>query len=182
MYGLIHLCLRDMLTEHLGGQAWERVCQVARVNPDAPILTTEVYDDDISFSLIRSSADEFAMPLDDFLEEFGKAWVRYAAGSRYGCMLKACGSDIESLIRNLNGLHQAVSSTLASANIGSFKIKSSGPGWLIVRYDSVRVCLERFVVGLMNGLLTYFDLLGSARIISYDDRSVEVLLNYQEQS
>jgi len=34
----------------------------------------------------------------------------------------------------------------------------------------------------MNGLLIYFDLLGSAQIISYDDRSVEVLLNYQELS
>lgn len=181
MYGLIHLALRDMLTEHLGSQAWERVCQAEKIDPDSIIVTTEMYDDDVSFGLIKRSAVEFAMPFDDFLEEFGKAWVRYASRSRYCGMLKACGGDLESLIRNLDSLHQAVSSTLTSAKIGSFKIKSSGQGWLIVRYDSARAGLDRFVVGLMNGLLIYFDLLGSARIVSYDDRTIEVLLNYQEQ-
>jgi len=182
VYGLIHLCLREMLSEHLGARAWERVCQDARLDPGAVILTSQLYDDDVTFSLIKASAVEFYMPFDDFMEEFGKSWVRYVSSNRYCGMLKASGGDLESLIRNLDGLHQAVSSTLISARIGSFKIRSSGPGWLIVRYDSARVGLERFVVGLMNGLLIYFDLLGSAQIISYDDRSVEVLLNYQELS
>lgn len=182
MYGLVHLCLRDMITEHLGGRAWERVCQSESIDPDAVIVTTEMYDDEITLRLINGGAVEFAMPFDDFFEEFGKGWVRYVSSNRYCGMLKACGSDLESLIRNLDGLHQAVSSTLTSTRIGSFKIKSSGQGWLIVRYDSARVGIERFVVGLMNGLLIYFDLIGSARIISYDDRTVEVLLNYQMKS
>lgn len=171
-----------MLTEHLGDRAWIRVCQQAGADPDMTIITTEMYDDELTVSLIKNSAVEFAMHFEDFMEEFGKAWVRYAASGRYCSMLKACGNELEPFIRNLDGMHQAIASTLTSAKIGSFKVKSSGEGWIIIKYHSARVGLERFIVGLMNGLLTYFNLQGSARLLSYDDQTIEVLLKYESSN
>lgn len=178
MYGMVHTSLRQMVTEHLGDGAWERICASKNIVSIDVTHTHESYPDEVTFELLLKAAEEFDLSIDDFMELFGQSWIRYASQGKYKSMFQACGADIKTFIGNLDNLHGAISSAMPGTKTGSFKIISSGSDWLIIRYKAARPGLDSFLRGLMKGLMNYFNLLGSVNVIASEDRIIEMLLKF----
>ena len=66
MYGVINKSLRDMVIEQFGEAKWSEVLQRSGV-PDDSFLAMQSYDDDITYKLAQSCADEMQIDLGDAL-------------------------------------------------------------------------------------------------------------------
>jgi len=179
MYGMIHQSLQEMVSERSGVEGWETVCAAANIDHDAATTPYEVYSDEMTFRLIAAAANKLDLPIDDFMDDFGQSWIHFASQGKYKTVFQACGSDIKTFIQNLDHCHQGVSTTMAGTKIGSFKLLSSGSGWLLFRYNAARPGLGNFLKGLMKGLLVYFDLLGSTVITASDEYTTEILVKFE---
>ncbi len=175
---MVHTSLRQMVTEHLGDGAWERICGSKNIESTDVTHPHESYKDEVTLDLLLKAANEFDLSIDDFMELFGQSWIRYASQGKYKSMFRACGADIQTFIGNLDSLHGAISSAMPGTKTGSFKITSSGSGWLTFRYRAARPGLDSFLRGLMKGLMNYFNLLGSVNVIASEERTIEILLKF----
>ncbi|MDA8019133.1 MAG: heme NO-binding domain-containing protein [Thermoanaerobaculia bacterium] len=149
MYGMVINALEQMVTDRLGGSAWSRVCDKANVE-DTLFLAMSPYPDEVTFALAGAAAEEFELPMGEFLEEFGRCWVPFALTTAYGPLLRGPETLLASL-EGLDKMHSQIKASLPVLRPPSFKVESDDAG-VNVHYFSDRVGLAPFVVGLLYGL------------------------------
>lgn len=154
MYGLINKSLKDMIQMQFGEDKWQEVLTASGV-PEDSFLSMHSYEDDITFSLARAASDVLGAPIDACLEMFGKHWVLETASKSYGMLLDAAGRDMIGFLRNMNSLHDRITSTFLDYVPPEFHVYEDGAGFNI-HYVSKRQGLNSFVVGLLQGLGTRF--------------------------
>lgn len=178
MYGMIHRGIREMVIEARGESEWTAVEQDAGIGP-AELISANVYDDAVTVSLLQTVATRRGQTLAELLTEFGRYWIRFAERGSYGAIMDFTGSDLPSFIGNLDRMHQAVVSVMPQARVPSFALVEQAEGQLKVGYISERAGLEPFVTGLLEGLLTRFDLAGEVQEVARAGNMVEFLVRYE---
>tara|TARA_B110000503_G_C7036888_1_gene366504 strand:+ start:122 stop:670 length:549 start_codon:yes stop_codon:yes gene_type:complete len=169
MYGIINKSLKDMVLRQFGEPAWQRVMQSAQVDDDS-FLTMRIYDDQVTYSLAAAAAEVLGLTLEDALRAFGVHWVQVTLQEQYETLMQATGKDMASFLRNLNALHDRISSTFLDYKPPHFMVEELSDGALKVTYISEREGLTPFVEGLLAGLAQRFNTSMSIRRIE----SVEV--------
>jgi hypothetical protein len=157
MYGLIHSALRDMVINDHGVAVWNSVLESADVEPDV-FLSMRQYDDATTLALIGSSAANTNMDVDRFLESFGFFWLTVFAPTDYGALLNLAGENPFEFLRNLNRLHERISTSFIDFRPPVFGVKDLGDDCIEVQYSSSRKGLTPFVAGILRGLSTMFDM------------------------
>lgn len=155
MYGLINNSLKQMIQMQFGEEKWQEVLAASGV-PDDSFLSMRRYDDEITYSLAGAASEVLGAPVDTCLEMFGEHWVLETASKSYGMLLDAAGRDMIGFLRNMNSLHDRITSTFVEYTPPEFFIEEEGTTYKI-HYISQRVGLNPFVVGLLKGLATRFD-------------------------
>ena len=150
MYGLINNSLRDMIQKQFGEEKWQEVLAASGV-PEDSFLSMRRYDDDITYSLAGAASEVLGAPVDACLEMFGQHWVLETASKSYGMLLDAAGRDMIGFLRNMNSLHDRITSTFLDYVPPEFYIEEEGTTYKI-HYISQRLGLNPFVVGLLKGL------------------------------
>ena len=120
----------------------------------------EYFADAETVELVDRAARLFALSNDDFLEALGAYWISFSKNNGYETILAFAGRDISTFLSNLNDLHGAVGVSFTGAITPNFTILEQGPGFIRLRYESGRTGLNRFVLGLLKGLLRHFQLSG----------------------
>jgi guanylate cyclase soluble subunit beta len=154
MYGLINNSLKDMIQMQFGEEKWQEVLAASGV-PEDSFLSMRRYDDDITYSLAGAASEVLGAPVDACLEMFGQHWVLETASKSYGMLLDAAGRDMIGFLRNMNNLHDRITSTFLDYVPPEFYIEEEGTTYKI-HYISQRLGLNPFVVGLLKGLGTRF--------------------------
>lgn len=154
MYGLINNSMKEMICKQFGEDKWQEVMKVSGV-PENSFLTMRSYDDRITYDLVGAAAEVLGMPVEACLETFGRYWVLETATNSYGMLLDAAGSDMMGFLRNLNALHDRITSTFLNYIPPEFQIEE-GPDHYLIHYISQRKGLTAFVTGLLQGLATRF--------------------------
>ncbi|HIG72407.1 MAG: heme NO-binding domain-containing protein [Myxococcales bacterium] len=154
MYGLVHRGIKEFLLHSASPEAWNRIRTQAGIADDE-FEDLRAYPDEETFALVGAVSQELGQPPEDILYAFGRNWVLFTAESAYGDLLEQAGDTFESVILNLDMLHQIVGRSMPDLRPPTFDVKDVKDGW-IVEYHSERVGLESMVAGLLEGLLEMF--------------------------
>ena len=156
MYGLIHISIREFVAGQIGGKAWEAIARSAGVD-ESHFITMQAYPDEMTLQLVASGSEALSMSQEEFLHGLGVHWVKHTAAEFYGPLLEFAGSDVISLLQNLNRMHDQVAISFSNLVQPSFELEPEGEDGFRLHYRSARSGLSSFVTGLLSGLGDYFD-------------------------
>lgn len=157
MYGLIHRAMRDMVLEKLGEAAWQAIEHEQAIGP-GELISMTVYEDALTMRLMGAVSSALDLPMPETLHAFGRHWVNFVYKGAYGSIMNFTGSDLLTLLRNLDRMHETVRITLPAAIVPSFAVIEQSPAAILVEYRSEREGLEPMVEGLLQGLIARFAL------------------------
>ena len=148
MYGMIHQALRDMALQHIDEPEWNTLLRDAGLTQPL-FIGMEYYSDETTITLIRLVARRLDMPLDDALQEFGRAWIDFAGASEYGRILRMAGNDFVSFLESLDRMHASIRSNMPRAEMPSFELVKADASEMQLRYRSKREGLAPLVHGIL---------------------------------
>lgn len=162
MYGLIHRYLKDHIIDSAGEDVWRSIAVELSISP-AELISHEVYDDALTFDLVRIASSKLGRSVDECLFAFGQFWVARVSQDTYRAVMDFTGRDLATFLKNLDRMHFSVAVVMPKARLPSFKLIEQDSRNFLVQYRSERSGLEPFVSGLLTGLLEWFDLTGEVQ-------------------
>ncbi|MGE3812335.1 MAG: heme NO-binding domain-containing protein [Candidatus Nanopelagicales bacterium] len=164
MYGLINEAMRRHVVETAGPAAWSAVA--SRAGSSQSFAALHYYDDDVTYALVGAANEVLDRPADELLRGFGRYWSTTVGPESYGDILGATGTDVVSVLHNLDEMHARLQSLYPDLRPPSFDVVAGDDGTLDVHYRSEREGLAPFVVGLLEGL---GELYGTPVTVSRDE-------------
>ena len=151
MKGIVFNLLEDVVTAHLGDEAWDETLDSANVNGSYTSLGS--YDDEEFVALLGAIAKRTGQPAGDTLRWFGQKSMPFLA-QRYTEFFSTHNS-LRSFLLSLNDvIHAEVRKLYPGAEVPVFEFETpsgeAGHGSLIIHYNSKRrLCLlaEGFIAG-----------------------------------
>lgn len=180
MYGMIHRAIRDMVKTRAGAAAWQDIEAETGAGP-AEMIGVLVYDDAITMKLLSAAAERLNLSIPELLEQFGRHWIEYTEQKQFGRILDLAGSDLVSVLKNLDRLHAAVLAAMPSARAPSFTVTEVQDNSVILKYRSQRKGLEPLIKGLLLGLLNRFQLHGEVQQIRGTDDAVQFRISHRQR-
>ena len=150
MYGMINEAMRRLVSESAGVEAWKRIA--ARASAPEVFASLHYYDDAVTYALVAAASDELGAPSDQLLHDFGRYWSMRVGPENYADILGATGTDVVSVLSNLDEMHARIQLLYPDLRPPSFEVVGDLEGEIVVHYRSVRQGLAPFVVGLLDGL------------------------------
>ncbi len=175
MYGIVNQAIQGLVEENFGTEQWVKIKEKANVSYEY-FLNNEAYDDDITYELIGASTEILGWSAQELLTAFGRYWILKVGYEKYGDLMKAGGSNLETFLFNLPNFHGRIMLIYPKLNPPEFKVEKLGDGHLILHYYSSREGLTHFVQGLCFGLAEMFketiniELISSTNDIMWHDR------------
>jgi Haem-NO-binding len=158
MYGLINKAVEGLIRSKFGDEVWHRIRSRAGV-PDEPFITSQPYDDAVTYGLVAAASEETGIPVDDLCEAYGRYWNSvYTEEAGYGPLLHGAGRTLPELLRNLNHLHTRVKISYSQLNPPGFTVTDETPRSLNLHYYSDRPGIAPLLTGLLKGLGDHFSL------------------------
>lgn len=151
MYGLVNQAMEDMIRQEWGQSAWDSIKQSAGVE-EGRFVSMRAYPDHITYDLVQAASQHSQESLPSLLEAFGKHWIAYTMKNGYGDMMDMWGSDLTTLLQNLDQMHARIGSSHSDFQPPSFVCHVQEDGSLLLEYHSQRPSLSHFVMGLILGL------------------------------
>lgn len=151
MYGIINKSIQELVIENFGEEKWEVIKERSNINVDF-FISSEPYDDDITYKLAIAISDEMKLPLCDVLGTFGEWWVLRTAKERYGGLMEAGGNGLKEFLLNLPAFHNRVMLIYPKLTPPEFRVSNVEENSIHVHYISKRLGLQDFVKGLFIGL------------------------------
>lgn len=156
MYGLVNKSIEELVVANYGQEKWEEIKTKSNINI-AYFISSESYDDDVTFTLAETIATELGVTVDDVLRLFGEWWILHTGKNHYGYMLESGGDNFKTFVLNLPSFHNRVMMMYPKLTPPEFKVSNVKEHHLHLHYFSQRKGLTAFVHGLMTGLGKFFN-------------------------
>ena len=156
MYGMIHKAARAYAIQHLGEPFWLSFSEQQGF-AETDFILSQTYSDEMTLAMIGGLAEAAATPPAEFLRGFGRYWIEFARSGVFAHLMPMGGDTLPTFIGNLNRMHTGLAVTMPGSRMPSFYILGDTPEALRISYVSERDGLEPFVLGLLEGLCTMFD-------------------------
>ncbi len=151
MYGIVNKAIQDLVIANFGKEKWEAILERSEIEEDF-FISSEAYDDDITFKLAGAVSEEMDMPLKDVLTSFGEWWVLKTTKEKYGGLMESGGSSLKEFLQNLPLFHNKVMLIYPKLTPPEFKVTEVTDTSLNLHYFSKREGLQEFVRGILQGL------------------------------
>jgi Haem-NO-binding len=151
MYGIVNRAIQDLVSETFGEEKWEIIKEKSGIDVDF-FISTEPYDDDITYQLAGAISEEMTIPVHDVLFAFGEWWVLKTARQKYGGMMESGGASLKEFLVNLPVFHNRFLIMYPKLSPPEFTISHSEESSIWVHYRSKRIGLQDFVRGILSGL------------------------------
>jgi len=155
MYGLIHRSVRDMVIAGYGNERWNRILLDANASEEH-FMSMQPYDDSVALALVGSACKELNQQPGALLEAFGRHWIEDTVKKSYANLLKSYGDNLWDFLKNLNFMHDRISTTFPAYRAPMFELEPLSDSVARLLYTSTRQGLAPFVVGLLRGLAVEF--------------------------
>lgn len=155
MYGIVNKSIEELVVANYGVEKWEEIKAKSKINIEY-FISSENYDDDVTFILAGTIADELYVSVDDVLKLFGEWWILHTGQNHYGYLLESGGDNFKTFMLNLPSFHNRVMMMYPKLTPPEFKISNVSDNSLHLHYFSERKGLTAFVYGLMSGLGKFF--------------------------
>lgn len=151
MYGIVNKAIEELVTANFGEDKWEAVKLRSGIDVDY-FISTEPYDDDLTFQLAQAVSDEMGMTLSAVLIAFGEWWVVKTTKEKYAGLMEAGGDNLKEFLINLPLFHNRVMLIYPKLTPPEFKVSDVSDNSINLHYFSKREGLQDFVRGLIQGL------------------------------
>lgn len=156
MYGIINKAIEELVVANFGKDKWEIIREKSGIEVDF-FISSEPYDDDITFKLALAVSEEMKMTLADVLVAFGEWWVMKTTKEKYSGLMESGGTNFKEFIMNLPNFHNRVMLIFPKLSPPEFKITDATDTSVNLHYLSSRIGFQEFVRGLIQGLAKMFD-------------------------
>ena len=151
MYGIVNKAIEDLVKTNFGEHTWDAVKKRSGVDIDY-FLSSEPYDDAITYKLAGAVSEEMNMPVGKVLEAFGEWWILKTGKEKYGGLMEAGGKNLREFLINLPLFHNRIMLMYPKLTPPEFKISDVEETSIRIHYYSKREGLQEFVRGLLQGL------------------------------
>ncbi len=155
MYGIVNKSIEELVVHHYGQQKWEDIKSRNNINIEY-FISSESYDDSVTYILAQSIAEELGISVDDVLKTFGEWWILHTGKNHYGYLLESGGENFKTFLLNLPSFHNRVMMMYPKLTPPEFKVSNVQDNTLHLHYFSKRKGLTAFVYGLISGLGQFF--------------------------
>lgn len=156
MYGIINKAIQDLVISNFGIDKWESVRERSGVEEEF-FISSEAYDDDITFKLAKAVSQEMNMTLENVFIAFGEWWVVKTTKEKYGGLMESGGTNLKEFLINLPLFHNRIMLIYPKLTPPEFKVTDITENSISLHYISKREGLQEFVKGLIQGLAIMFD-------------------------
>ena len=151
MYGIVNKAIEELVTAHFGADKWEAILQRSGIDIDY-FISSEPYDDAITFKLAQAVSEETGMTLSAVLIAFGEWWVLKTTKDKYGGLMEAGGNNLKEFLINLPLFHNRIMLIYPKLTPPEFRISDITENSINLHYFSKREGLQDFLRGLLQGL------------------------------
>jgi hypothetical protein len=156
MYGIVNKAIEDLVIANFGEEKWEAIKERSGVDIDF-FISSEPYDDDVTFKLAVAVSEEMSMSVADVLVAFGEWWVIKTTTEKYPGLMDSGGDNLRDFLVNLPNFHNRVMLIYPKLTPPEFKVSEVAENSLHLHYFSKREGLKDFVRGLIQGLGKMFN-------------------------
>ncbi|CAI5693704.1 unnamed protein product [Oreochromis niloticus] len=154
MYGFINACLKSLVVEKFGEEAWVKLRDETGVQDT--FLTHEVYKDEITLHLVAEACKLLGVKPEVVLRQFGEHFFEFCKRSGYHHMLRTLGGNLSEFTENLDALHSYLSLSYKEMNAPSFRVERNPDGTMLLHYYSDRRGLCHIVPGIIGAVAKDF--------------------------
>ncbi|MFM6925359.1 MAG: heme NO-binding domain-containing protein [Ferruginibacter sp.] len=151
MYGIVNKAIEDLVKTNFGEHTWDAVKKRSGIDIDY-FLSSEPYDDAITYKLAGAVSEEMSIPVGEVLEAFGEWWILKTGKEKYGGLMEAGGKNLQEFLINLPLFHNRIMLIYPKLTPPEFKISDIEEASIHIHYFSKREGLQEFVRGLLQGL------------------------------
>ncbi len=151
MYGVVNKSIEDLVVANFGKDKWESIKTRSGVDVDF-FISSEPYDDDITFKLAQAVSEEMQISLENVLVTFGEWWVIKTTSEKYPGLMNSGGANLKEFLVNLPVFHNRVMLIYPKLTPPEFKVSHIEERSVCLHYHSKREGLQEFVRGLIQGL------------------------------
>lgn len=155
MYGMVNKAIESLVTSAHGEQAWARIAERAGLSGQE-FVGLDSYPDEFTYNLVGATCAELGAEAADVLRSFGRYWVGFAEQSGYMGLLTMIGSDFETTIAGLNGMHSRIAVSFPELVPPDIQLGAVDGSDYEVIYRSTRPGLEPMLEGLLLSLAEHF--------------------------
>lgn len=155
MYGIVNKAIQELVIENFGIEKWNAIREISGIG-EGFFISSEPYDDDITFKLATAVSKEMNMSIDEVLVAFGEWWVVKTTTEKYGALMASGGNNFKDFMLNLPLFHNRVILMYPKLTPPEFKISDVTETSIQLHYFSKRQGLKEFVRGLIQGLGVLF--------------------------
>lgn len=156
MYGIVNKSIEELVSFNFGEDKWEAVKLRSGVDVDY-FISTEPYDDDLTYKLAQAVSDEMDMTLSAVLIALGEWWVVKTTKEKYGGLMEAGGNNLKEFLINLPLFHNRVMLIYPKLTPPEFKVSAVTENSIHLHYFSKREGLQEFLRGIIQGLGIMYD-------------------------
>ncbi|XP_040278365.1 guanylate cyclase soluble subunit beta-2-like [Bufo bufo] len=153
-YGFINTCLKALVVEKYGDEAWQKLKILAEVQDT--FMTYEVYDDVITLRMVKEACRMLHLSEEEVLKLFGAYFFSFCKQSGYDRMLRTLGGNLTEFIENLDALHSYLTLSYKQMNAPSFRVEKTSDGTMLLHYYSDRTGFCHIVPGIIESVAKDF--------------------------
>lgn len=157
MYGMVNKAVEEMVVSQFGDDTWEKIKDKSAID-DELFISNESYPDEMTYRLVTSASEVLGLTPEQVLEAFGVHWILHTAREGYGELLTAGGTTLSEFLLNLPSFHSRLTLIFPNLEPPTFKVKEFNDNSLHLLYFSHRAGLTPFVIGLLKGLGTMYNM------------------------
>lgn len=156
MYGMVNKAIKEMVVNQHGMDRWEAIRTAAGLEVDE-FISNEPYPDALTYDLVSAASSILGVTAQDVLIDFGRHWILVTAKHGYAELMQAGGSTFADFLEHLPNFHTRVCMIFPNLSPPDFEVTDRSSNSLRLHYHTHRPGLTHFVIGLLEGLATFFE-------------------------
>ena len=162
MKGSIAQCAEELVRTRFGDATWDEVCKQAGLRRDTSFMPAADIEDADVLRVFEAIGAVCGLDGEQVSDAFGEYWVCEYASRQYPAYFRGA-TNARELILKMNGVHDMVTRSVASARPPQFGFTWDDEHTLVIDYQSPRN-LAGLLVGLVRGVgIHYGETLGVVR-------------------
>jgi len=153
--GVILLCIKDMVVNKHGKNAWENILEAADLLKNMQISAYQDIEDDTVMEIIDSSCRLLKLSPEEIADAFGEHWISTYTQKFYRRFFEGIDNSMD-FILSLDDVHRKSTVTIPNAKPPRFEYEQVDDYTLVMTYKSSRG-LWNFFYGLLKAVGKYYD-------------------------
>ncbi|MGA2191846.1 MAG: heme NO-binding domain-containing protein [Nitrospirota bacterium] len=154
MKGTIACCLRELVIEKFGKEAWEKTMEKSGLEKNTVFLAMDDVADEAVLSVVSNLCGVLGINLEQAADAFGEYWCTVYAPRIYKGFFLGARNSRDFLLR-MDSVHELTTKTIKNATPPRFRYEDKDKDTLVMTYVSKRNLMPIFQ-GLVKGVGKHF--------------------------